>query len=178
MDSDKVKAITDYAHTMFLQLEEAGVSLSANEKEQLLKPYLTMPEDVDVITNKLLQDTMRFKENHDRKVASIEEPFEPVEFYQLPVAYRGITLNEQDIDLLNIVGASTPEELITVAKTLTNIPTDLTNVTYENLEETKQLLFGQYQDQLKPKNEYFAYPNLKLLVKKEFLFNSGILDEE
>jgi len=176
--SEKEKLITDYARNMFLQLEEAGVSLSVNEKTQLLKPYLKMPDSYEVITNKLLQDTMRFKEEHDKKVASIEEPFEPLEFYQLPVAYRGLTLNEQDIDLLNIVGASTPEELITVAKTLTNIPTDLTNVTYENLEETKQLLFKEYQNKLIPKNEYFANPNLKLLVKKEFLFNSGILEDE
>ena len=65
--SEKAKLITDYARNMFLQLEEAGVSLSANEKTQLLKPYLKMPDSYEVITNKLFQDTMRFKEEHDKK---------------------------------------------------------------------------------------------------------------
>ena len=106
------------------------------------------------------------------------EPFEPIEFYELPHMYHGITLNEQDIDLLNIVGATTPEELQRVSRTLTNIPTNLTNVTEENLEEIKRQLFYEYQRVLIPKNEYFKDKSIKLNAKINYLFNSGYLTEE
>ena len=106
------------------------------------------------------------------------EPFEPLEFYQLPNIYHGLTLNEQDIDLLNIVGASTPEELMRVARSLTNMPTNLNNVTYENLEEIKRELFSEYQRILIPKNEYFKDKRILLNAKINSLFNSGILTEQ
>ena len=176
----KEEQIIEYATKMFEQMEETGIFLSPEDKQILVEPYLKKEGTVEEITQELLQGTIKFKEEYEQKVESISEPIEGLEFYQLPDMYHGITLNEQDIDLLNIVGASSPEQLRVVARTLTNMPTVLSNeVTYENLEEVKRDLFKKYQSYLIPKNEYFKDRSISLKAKLDTLFDSGLLlDEE
>ena len=175
---NKEEQIRDYADKMFQKLEETGVYLSDEEKEELISPFLSQEGPVDEITEKLLQATLAFKEKHDRTLASISSPIGGIEFYQIPNMHHGITLNEQDIDLLNIVGARTPEELQQVARTLLNIPTNLTDVTYENLEEQKRALFKRYTDVLIPKKDFFIDNNVHVKAMLQYLFNIGFLTEE
>ena len=174
----KEEQIREYAKRMFQNLEETGVYLSDEEKEELISPFLNQEGPVDEINEKLLQATIAFKERHDRTIASIEAPIGGIEFYQIPNMHHGITLNEQDIDLLSIVGAQTPEELQQVARTLLNIPTNLTDVTYENLEEKKRALFKRYTDVLIPKNEFFLDKSIQVKSMIQYLFNIGFLTDE
>ena len=174
----KEEQILEYATNMFLQLEEAGLSLNDEEKRELVEPFLKQEGTVEEITQALLEHTKKIKAQYDEKMALISEPIKGLEFYQLPGMFHGITLNEQDIDLLNIVGAQTPDELVRVARTLTNIPTNLTDVTEENLREKKEELFNDYLGALKPKREFFKNRRISLEEKISFLYNSGLLTDE
>ena len=97
--------------------------------------------------------------------------------------YNGITLNEQDIDLMMIATAANITELQNALNQITNI----TNVEIPNdksFDEIKQDVYNQYIRSLTSKNVYLEYKNIELIKKINYIsrnldkINNNLADNE
>ena len=98
----------------------------------------------------------------------------------LDVDNIGITLNEQDIDLMMIANATTPTELKITLEDITNINVDISDVEMgeTQFQQLRQQVFDSYMESLTSRNEYYATPGIQLSKKIEYLRNSGIFSPE
>lgn len=107
---------------------------------------------------------------------NIEKLSEVMELQELPLQYTGITLNNQDIDLMMIATSDTFDALEESLKKVTNIKTTINrNV---SIEDERQRVFDLYMHSLTPKVDYLKKAGLRLSKKIEYLKQSGILSRE
>lgn len=107
---------------------------------------------------------------------NIEKLSEVMELQELPLQYTGITLNNQDIDLMMIATSDTFDALEESLKKVTNIKTTINrNV---SIEDERQRVFDLYMHSLTPKVDYLKKTGLRLSKKIEYLKQSGILSRE
>lgn len=127
-----------------------------------------------VIKPKIDELAQRVIDDHLERIRKMfEKQLDKIDF-----EHKGITINEQDIDLMMIANASSKEELQEALSKITNIKP---NIDFDspnfNLEEEKARVFEMYTDSLTSKNDYFADKGIDLQKKLEYLFDSGILNE-
>ena len=106
----------------------------------------------------------------------IEKLSEMMELQELPLEYTGITLNNQDIDLMMIANSETFDDLRERLERITNIKTTI-NLN-ASIEDERQRVFGLYMQSLIPKVESLKKPELRLSKKIEYLKQSGVLSGE
>ena len=98
---------------------------------------------------------------------NIEKLSEVIELQELPLQYTGITLNNQDIDLMMIATSDTFDALEESLKKVTNIKTTINrNV---SIEDERQRVFDLYMHSLTPKVDYLKKTGLRLSKKIEYL---------
>ena len=96
---------------------------------------------------------------------NIEKLSEVMELQELPLQYTGITLNNQDIDLMMIATSDTFDALEESLKKVTNIKTTINrNV---SIEDERQRVFDLYMHSLTPKVDYLKKAGLRLSKKIE-----------
>lgn len=110
------------------------------------------------------------------KQKDIEKLSEVMELQELPLEYTGITINNQDIDLMMIANSETFDDLRERLERITNIKTTI-NLN-ASIEDERQRVFGLYMQSLIPKVEFLKTPELRLSKKIEHLKQSGVLSEE
>lgn len=106
----------------------------------------------------------------------IEKLSEVMELQELPLEYTGITLNNQDIDLMMIANSETFDDLRERLERITNIKTTINP--NASIEDERQRVFDLYMQSLIPKVESLKKPELRLSKKIEYLKQSGILSRE
>lgn len=107
---------------------------------------------------------------------NIEKLSEVMELQELPLQYTGITLNNQDIDLMMIATSDTFDALEESLKKVTNIKTTINQ--NASIEDERQRVFDLYMHSLTPKVDYLKKTGLRLSKKIEYLKQSGILSRE
>ena len=107
---------------------------------------------------------------------NIEKLYEVMELQELPLQYTGITLNNQDIDLMMIATSDTFDALEESLKKVTNIKTTINQ--NASIEDERQRVFDLYMHSLTPKVDYLKKTGLRLSKKIEYLKQSGILSRE
>ncbi len=106
----------------------------------------------------------------------IEKLSEVMELQELPLEYTGITLNNQDIDLMMIATSETFDDLKERLERITNIKATInSNV---SIEDERQRIFDLYMQSLTPKVEFLKRPDIRLSKKIEYLKQSGVLSGE
>ena len=106
----------------------------------------------------------------------IEKLSEMMELQELPLEYTGITLNNQDIDLMMIANSETFADLRERLERITNIKTTINP--NASIEDERQRVFDLYMQSLIPKVESLKKPELRLSKKIEYLKQSGVLSGE
>ncbi len=106
----------------------------------------------------------------------IEKLSEVMELQELPLEYTGITLNNQDIDLMMIANSETFDDLRERLERITNIKTTINP--NASIEDERQRVFDLYMQSLIPKVESLEKPELRLSKKIEYLKQSGVLSGE
>ena len=106
----------------------------------------------------------------------IEKRSEVMELQELPLEYTGITLNNQDIDLMMIANSETFDDLRERLERITNIKTTINP--NASIEDERQRVFDLYMQSLIPKVESLEKPELRLSKKIEYLKQSGVLSGE
>lgn len=106
----------------------------------------------------------------------IEKLSEVMELQELPLEYTGITLNNQDIDLMMIATSETFDDLRERLERITNIKTTINP--NASIEDERQRVFDLYMQSLIPKVESLKKTELRLSKKIEYLKQSGVLSGE
>ena len=106
----------------------------------------------------------------------IEKLSEVMELQELPLEYTGITLNNQDIDLMMIATSETFYDLRERLERITNIKTTINP--NASIEDERQRIFDLYMQSLTPKVEFLKRPDIRLSKKIEYLKQSGVLSGE
>ena len=102
------------------------------------------------------------------------------QLHLLQVQYNGITLNNQDIDLMLIAGSNNIHELKLALSKITNIkyPIEEINPTEEEFIALRQRVYDLYLDTLTSRSDYIKNKGIELKRKVEYLKESGILTDE
>lgn len=102
------------------------------------------------------------------------------QLHLLQVQYNGITLNNQDIDLMLIAGSNNIHELKLALSKITNInyPIEEINPTEEEFIALRQRVYNLYLDTLTSRPDYIKGKGIELKRKIDYLKESGILTEE
>lgn len=163
------------------KLKKIGIEIKEEEFEKLIDEFsekrlgtLELIHEIDDEFKKLLKDYYTQKELMKTLMDKIEENRE---LQELPLEYSGITLNNQDIDLMRIEESETPEELEEILETTTNKQPTLETfrMTDDEFLEAKRKTYELYQDTLEDSNAEIKDPNVKTRKKIEYLKDSGEL---
>ena len=105
---------------------------------------------------------------------------EDKQLHLLQVQYNGITLNNQDIDLMLIAGANNIYELKVALSKITNIkyPIEEMNLTESEFIVLRQRVYDLYLETLTSRPEYIMNKGIELKRKVDYLKASGILSND
>lgn len=171
---DRNIIIRNYVSDRVRKLVSDGIYVSSNQIDNLVDRYSSSEDNVEDI----MRDIDRLIDTYIENFKRIQELREVIELDDLPIEYTGITLNNQDIDLMNIMGASSIEELQLAIKNASNINLDDLDLSSGDLTTLKEITYRLYQDSLESKNDFIRDPNISLRRKIDYLRKSGELNDE
>ena len=181
---DRNKFIEDYISTKANALVISGMPISTNQINSVINRFTNSSasteeiiEEIDVLMEEFIANFNRMQE---LRKAYMEKVDANSQLEDLPLEYSGITLNAQDIDLMLIESASTPEELIEAINNANNLTLDLSSLSFtdEQFAYAKDNAYRLYLSSLEDKNAFIRNPAIKLIRKLDYLRNSGLLSEE
>ena len=178
---EKNQLVIGYVNQIKNNFEKSGNPVSEETVRNVINRYIDsnksfeeIKQEIDEIVEEKLEEIrkrLEFLANMEKNVTRIAE---------LDVDNIGITLNEQDIDLMMIANATTPTELKVTLEDITNISIDISDVEMgeAQFQQLRQQVFDSYMESLTSRNEYYATPGIKLRKKIEYIRNSGIFSPE
>ena len=165
-------------------LKKIGIEITDEEFEKLIDKFsekrlgtLELIHEIDDEFKQIIED---YYEQKDLIKSYIDKLEANKELKDLPLEYSGITLNSQDIDLMRIEDAETPEELEESLDNASNRQPLLENFRLSDKQflDAKRKSYELYQDTLEDKNEEIKDPSIKTKKKIQYLKDSGELTEE
>ena len=165
-------------------LKKIGIEITDEEFEKLIDKFsekrlgtLELIHEIDDEFKQIIED---YYEQKDLIKSYIDKLEANKELKDLPLEYSGITLNSQDIDLMRIEDAETPEDLEESLDNASNRQPLLENFRLSDKQflEAKRKSYELYQDTLEDKNEEIKDPSIKTKKKIQYLKDSGELTEE
>ena len=178
---EKNKLVIDYINNIKDNFEKSGNPVSDETVTNVTNRYINssksfeeIKQEIDKMVEEKLEEIrkrLEFIEKIQKEAKSIQD---------LNVDNIGITLNEQDIDLMMIANAKNPDELKKALEKITNINFELPNIQMEDeqFQSIRQQVYDLYIGSLTSRNEYYANPNIQLNKKIEYIRKSGIFDAE
>ena len=158
------------------------------EKNKYVETYITnIGEQLSKVINRFTNSEKSIEEIRkeindllDEFLENYSKMLEAKQLQDLDLAFNGITLNNQDIDLMLIAGANNPQELEEALSKITNIRLSLntTELTEQQFVEVRQQVYDMYLDTLTSRNDYIENRKIELGRKIEYLKSSGILSSE
>ena len=165
-------------------LKKIGIEITDEEFEKLIDKFsekrlgtLELIHEIDDEFKQIIED---YYEQKDLIKSYIDKLEANKELKDLPLEYSGITLNSQDIDLMRIEDAETPEDLEESLDNASNRQPLLENFRLSDKQflDAKRKSYELYQDTLEDKNEEIKDPSIKTKKKIQYLKDSGELTEE
>ena len=174
---EKQERIINYVREKITYLNSLGISVPDEQINELFHNYIDMSKDESEIINIIDELAERVIENFNKiqeeKQKYIEKLSEIKELQELTLQYTGITLNNQDIDLMLIANSENLEDTL---KQITNIKTTIDpNI---DIESERQRIFDLYMSSLSSRVDYYKDNSIQLSKKFEYLKTSGLLSSE
>lgn len=178
---EKNQLVIRYVNQIKNNFEKSGNPVSEETVRNVINRYIDsnksfeeIKQEIDEMVEEKLEEIrkrLEFLANMEKNVTRIAD---------LDVDNIGITLNEQDIDLMMIANATTPTELKITLEDITNINVDISDVEMgeTQFQQLRQQVFDSYMESLTSRNEYYATPGIQLRKKIEYIRNSGIFSPE
>lgn len=171
--TEKGKVIKSYVLQKTSELKKHGIFLPQIDIENAI---LKLEKSSDSFEK--IKEIIDNKVNSILYLIKIEDIKDDVsDMTSLPLPNIGITLNNQDIDLLMIANSKTKEELnnaISKISNLKGIKFDLD----DDIILSREMVFKKYLDLLTSKEEYFKNKDLIILKKLEFLKRASSLSQD
>ena len=170
---EKNKYIETYITNIGKQLSRNGIKITENQLSKVINRFTNSEKSIEEIRKEINDLLDKFLENYSKML-------EAKQLQDLDLAFNGITLNNQDIDLMLIAGANNPQELEEALSKITNIRLSLntTELTEQQFVEVRQQVYDMYLDTLTSRNDYIKNRKIELGRKIEYLKSSGILSGE
>lgn len=170
---EKNKYVETYITNIGEQLSRNGIKITENQLSKVINRFTNSEKSIEEIRKEINDLLDEFLENYSKIL-------EAKQLQDLDLAFNGITLNNQDIDLMLIAGANNPQELEETLSKITNIRLSLntTELTEQQFVEVRQQVYDMYLDTLTSRNDYIKNKKLELGRKIEYLKSSGILSGE
>ena len=170
---EKNKYVETYITNIGEQLSRNGIKITENQLSKVINRFTNSEKSIEEIRKEINDLLDEFLENYSKML-------EAKQLQDLDLAFNGITLNNQDIDLMLIAGANNPQELEEALSKITNIRLSLntTELTEQQFVEVRQQVYDMYLDTLTSRNDYIENRKIELGRKIEYLKSSGILSSE
>ena len=170
---EKNKYVETYITNIGEQLARNGIKITDNQLSRVINRFSNSDKSIEEIQKEINILLEEFLENYSKML-------EAKQLQDLQLPFNGITLNNQDIDLMLIAGANNPQELQEALSKITNIRLSLntTELTEEQFVEIRQQVYNMYLDTLTSRNDYIKNRKIELGRKIEYLKLSGILSSE
>lgn len=170
---EKNKYVETYITNIGEQLSRNGIKITENQLSKVINRFTNSEKSIEEIRKEINDLLDEFLENYSKML-------EAKQLQDLDLAFNGITLNNQDIDLMLIAGANNPQELEEALLKITNIRLSLntTELTEQQFVEVRQQVYDMYLDTLTSRNDYIKNRRLELGRKIEYLKSSGLLSTE
>lgn len=170
---EKNKYVETYITNIGEQLSRNGIKITESQLSKVINRFTNSEKSIEEIRKEINDLLDEFLENYSKML-------EAKQLQDLDLAFNGITLNNQDIDLMLIAGANNPQELEEVLSKITNIRLSLntTELTEQQFVEVRQQVYDMYLDTLTSRNDYIKNKKIELGRKIEYLKSSGILSGE
>ena len=142
--------VINYINSVREQLEKMDISVSDEAVAQVQNKYLNSPksfEEIKAEIDKMVADLLEEYKKRQEMLEKMKRE-QPESITDLDVKTKGITLNMQLIDLLNIVTA-TQDNLKQVVESLHNLTKEQKRLILSSdkgIEAVKRDLFKMYQD--------------------------------
>ena len=156
------------------RLRKEGISVDANTIDGIVNKFYSSGASIDKVRGEVskLEHIFRLKQ------AILDEGLDVARNLQsLSVPHKGITIHNQDIDLMMIACSNDFYELQVAMQKVSNIslPPIMAN---EGFADYRQRVFNAYLDSLTSRDDYIRNNDIELLRKLEHLGKSGILTIE
>jgi len=180
---EKNTLVIEYISNIKESFEKSGHPISSEAVQNVTKKYLNssltfeeIKKEIDELVEQKLEE-LRKRQEFLEKFSKLEEA-KRLEHLELP--FNGITLNNQDIDLMLIAGANSHQELQDALSKITNIKVSLnsTELSNEQFIAVRQQVYDMYLDRLTSRNDYIRNRKTELGRKIEYLKSSGLLSSE
>lgn len=178
---ERNQLVINYINNNKINFEKSGIKIPKETVRNLINKYISSNKSFEEIKQEI--DEMVEEKQEDRRkrlalLAKVEK--DTTKITDLDIENIGITLNEQDIDLMMIANATTPTELKVTLEDITNISIDISDVEMgeAQFQQLRQQVFDSYMESLTSRNEYYATPGIQLSKKIEYIRNSGIFSPE
>lgn len=170
---EKNKYVETYITNIGEQLSRNGINITENQLSKVINRFTNSEKSIEEIRKEINDLLDEFLENYSKML-------DAKQLQDLDLAFNGITLNNQDIDLMLIAGANNPQELEEALSKITNIRLSLntTELTEQQFVEVRQQVYDMYLDTLTSRNDYIKNRKIELGRKIEYLKSSGILSSE
>ena len=170
---EKNKYVETYITNIGQQLARNGIKITENQLSKVINRFTNSDKSIEEIQKEINILLEEFLENYSKML-------EAKQLQDLQVPFNGITLNNQDIDLMLIAGANNPQELQDALSKITNIRLSLntTELTEEQFVAIRQQVYDMYLDTLTSRNDYIKNRKIELGRKIEYLKSSGKLSSD
>ena len=111
---EKNKYVETYIINIGEQLARNGIKITDNQLSRVINRFSNSDKSIEEIQKEINDLLNEFLENYSKMM-------EAKQLQDLQVPFNGITLNNQDIDLMLIAGANNPQELQDALSKITNI---------------------------------------------------------
>jgi len=166
----KNKYIESYIMNITNQLTTQGIKVTDEQISRVINRFLNSDKSIEEIKIEIKKLLAEFLENYYK---TLQEK----QLQDIALSFKGITLNNQDIDLMMIAGANNPQELQQSLSKITNINISLntTALTEEEFISVREHVYEMYLSELTSSNDYIRNKNIALERQIEYLKSSGKL---
>lgn len=170
---EKNNLIRTYITEILNLLINNGVEVPEEQREKMISQFLNSSKTLEELKPEIKDSLAEYLDEYSNQLISKK-------LHYLQVTYNGITLNNQDIDLMLIAGANNLQELQVALSKITNIsfPLPTSELTEEEFIVLRQQVYNLYLDTLTSRIDYIKSKRIELMRKKDYLKDSGLLSEQ
>lgn len=159
------------------RLREMGISIDDSVIETMVQDFHSKDISIDQVKASVLSMEREQRTKHEVEMVLNNELTIARNLQNLAVQHKGITLHNQDIELMMIATCNNFEELAVVMDKINVgiIPEGFGN---GDFVQYRQTLFDNYINNLTSKNDFFGNKDIEFSRKLEYLSRSGLVTTE
>ena len=167
---EKNEYVVNYINSIRDSFESSGHPISDEIVSRVTNQYLNSNKSFDEIKeeiDKLVEQKLEELKRQQEFIEKMKKEIENKRINELNLNQAGITLNEQDIDLMMIANAETPAELQEALNKITNIRETIPSgsISDDDFIKLREDIYNSYMDSLTSRNEYYKNEGISLSKK-------------